>query len=245
VFVGEPGQHAHGHAGFGPAQLAQRVEPAHVRQAEVEQDAVHLVEVGQRLGHRRGGAQDHRRVRLVEQLADQERVARVVLDQKYPQPLATDAGPRDRAPRLLGGVRVHPPVGRPAGTPGRTPLRRVDRLRRVDPERFVDRVRFVDPLRRVDRFRLVERVRPGGRAHRPGGRRGLLGRTGRCRRQLRPDHQAVSRCSAGGTVSWASMRQSSLAGPAWSLRTRSCRTGRRRQVHCGGRPGGMHPCRSK
>ncbi len=90
MLVLKAGEHAH----RGPARLlqhlAQPVEPARVRQAQVEQDAVHLAQPGPRLPHRLRDVDVERGVRLREQLTDQERVAGVVFDQQH-----TDALPSE------------------------------------------------------------------------------------------------------------------------------------------------------
>ena len=76
-----------------PRAGAQRDEAAGVGQAEVEQDAVEGLrcEQRERLGERlRTADLDARRSLLAQQLADEEGVAVVVLDEQHPNKVARD-----------------------------------------------------------------------------------------------------------------------------------------------------------
>ena len=74
------------------AQALERDEPAGVRQAEVEQHAVERLRCEQRepLGERLRTVHLDGRSLLAQQLADQEGVAVVVLDEQHPNEVARD-----------------------------------------------------------------------------------------------------------------------------------------------------------
>jgi len=86
ALLGQPGEHHHRGARDGGQQLGDRVDPLHIGQVQVEQDAAwgrrpggHVLGLGQRPHPRQRGL--HAAVR--EQLLDQQRIARVILDQQH------------------------------------------------------------------------------------------------------------------------------------------------------------------
>ena len=75
VLVVHAGQHAHGDAARRVQHVAQPAEPGGVRQAEVEQHAVHRTQPRARRRHVRRDLEVDRRAGLGQQFLDEERVA--------------------------------------------------------------------------------------------------------------------------------------------------------------------------